>query len=86
MWGDVERWGMGWKEAEAVQPITEWERDDGVTTIRMRERPDGTWMVRLDRLFQAPEGSLYRRRTLASREEALDLVEEWQRQYDNEAE
>jgi hypothetical protein len=77
---------MGWKEAEAVQPITEWERDDGVTTIRMRERPDGTWMVRLDRLFQAPEGNLYRRKTLASREEALDLVEEWQHEYDHEAE
>jgi len=77
---------MGWREAETVRPITEWERDDGVTTIRMRERPDGTWMVRLDRLFQAPEGNLYRRETVTSREEALDLVEEWQREYDHEAE
>lgn len=73
---------MGWREAERAPRLTEWEREDGVTTIRIRERPDGTWMVRLDRLYQAPEGELYRRETVSSREDALALVERWQKQYD----
>jgi hypothetical protein len=77
---------MGWRKADNVHSLTEWEREDGVTTIRMRERPDGTWMVRLDRLFQAPEGDLYRRETVGTQREALSLVEEWQEQYDTEAE
>lgn len=86
MWVESLRRGMGWKEADRVSPLTEWERDDGMTTIRMRERPDGTWMVRVDRLYQAPEGNLYRRETVTTQKEALSLVEEWQEEYDVEAE
>ena len=86
MWEEHERSRMGWRKAGDVHSLTEWEREDGVTTIRMRERPDGSWMVRLDRLYQAPEGNLYRRETVGTQQEALALVEEWQRKYDTEAE
>jgi hypothetical protein len=61
--------------------LREWEREDGAATIRLRTRPDGTWVVRLDRLYQAPEGSRYRRREAADRDEAMALVEEWRAEH-----
>lgn len=33
-------------------------------------------------MYQAPEGTAYRRETVESREEAMELIEEWQTTFD----
>lgn len=68
---------MGWTKVETAERFTEWERDDGWATIRLRETGAGRWVVRLDRLEQAPDGRTYRRESVETREAALELVEEW---------
>ncbi|WP_224447121.1 DUF7543 family protein [Haloprofundus salilacus] len=73
---------MGWTEAETTDRLTEWERDDGWATIRLRESRAGRWVVRLDRLEQAPDGQTYRRDSAETREAALELVDEWQAAFD----
>ncbi|WP_224337121.1 DUF7543 family protein [Haloprofundus halobius] len=73
---------MGWTNAETTDRLTEWERDDGWATIRVRETGAGRWSVRLDRLEQAPDGRTYRRDSVATREEALELVDEWRAAFD----
>jgi hypothetical protein len=73
---------MSWRERSSDETVTEWERGDRHATIRLRERGDGSWAVRLDRLYQAPEGPLYRRETVASRAAATELVERWKDEYD----
>jgi hypothetical protein len=60
---------------------TEWVRDDGWATIRLRTRHDG-WIVRLDRLTQAPEGSLYLDERAETRDEAERVAAEWRETYD----
>lgn len=62
--------------------VAEWERDDGWATIRLRRRGDDAWVVRLDRLTQAPEGSLYREARVERRAAADRVVEEWRAEYD----
>ncbi|MFC4360066.1 hypothetical protein ACFO0N_19120 [Halobium salinum] len=74
---------MSWVEADA-DGVVEWERSDGYATIRLRERHDGSWAVRLDRLFQAPEGQLYRRETAPTETAARAVVERWQTEFDVE--
>lgn len=77
---------MGWTERERGPSAgTEWERDDGCATIRLRKRADGSWVVRLDRLTQAAEGSLYLEERLSSRAAAEDLVADWRETYDSSA-
>lgn len=76
---------MTWDEVGA-DGASEWERSDGFATIRLRERHDGSWAVRLDRLFQAPEGQLYRRETVTSEGAARALVDSWRAEFDVEAE
>ncbi len=73
---------MGWTETAQDDVTTEWERSDGYATIRLRRRHDGTWSVRLDRLFQAPEGQLYQRETAMTEEAAQAVVEAWRIQFD----
>ena len=68
---------MDWRETRSDDRVTEWERADGHATVRLRRRPDGRYVVRYDRLFQAPEGPEYRRETVPDREAALELVERW---------
>jgi hypothetical protein len=78
---------MAWTETTdpgSGDGLREWEREDGAATIRLRARPDGTWVVRLDRLYQAPEGSRYRRRDAEEFEEAMAVVEEWRREHGQE--
>jgi hypothetical protein len=77
---------MGWTETTdgERERLREWERDDGGATIRLRARPDASWVVRLDRLYQAPEGSRYRRRDVDSLEEAMALVDRWQTEHDTD--
>ncbi|MFC6725733.1 hypothetical protein ACFQE1_15435 [Halobium palmae] len=72
---------MAWDETDVVG-ATEWTRSDGYATIRLRERHDGSWAVRLDRLFQAPEGQLYRRETAPAEDAARAVVERWRTEYD----
>jgi hypothetical protein len=74
---------MGWTERErGPSAVEEWERDDGWATVRLRSRADDSWVVRLDRLTQAPEGSLYREERVRSRAAAEDLAADWRETYD----
>jgi hypothetical protein len=75
---------MGWTERRrgADGSLVEWERADGWATLRRRRRADGTWVVRLDRLTQAPEGSLYREERTETRADADRVVAAWQATYD----
>jgi hypothetical protein len=75
---------MGWTE-QSTTAGREWCRDDGAATLRLRVRPDGRWVVRLDRLHQAPAGSRYRQVVVEDGAEALAQVEAWKRAYDDEA-
>ncbi|WP_224269521.1 DUF7543 family protein [Haloprofundus salinisoli] len=68
---------MGWTRTDPTDRLTEWKRDDGWATIRLRETGAGRWVVRLDRLEQAPEGRTYRRESVDTRERARELVEAW---------
>jgi hypothetical protein len=76
---------VSWHESNAREGVTEWERDDGYATIRLRERPDGRFVVRFDRLIQAPEGDGYRRETVGSRETGEELAREWREEFDTDA-
>jgi hypothetical protein len=74
---------MGWTDAgHGRETLVEWERSDGRATVRLRQRGDGAWVVRLDRLTQAPEGPLYREKRLDDREAADAVAERWRRLYD----
>ncbi len=75
---------MGWTETDARSGVREWVRDDDCATIRMREASGSRWVVRLDRLHQAPEGSLYRRVEFEARDDAASLVSDWRARYDSE--
>jgi hypothetical protein len=73
---------MAWTEtADGHDAHREWARDDACATIRLRRRGEG-WVVRLDRLTQAPEGSLYRDERVDTEAEAERLVERWLEAYD----
>ena len=73
---------MPWQPVTETSTLSEWERTDGGATIRLRARSDGAWTVRLDRLHQSAEGTLYRRETAETREEARRLVDAWQTEFD----
>lgn len=68
---------MEWSRSEEREEFVEWTREDGYATIRRRRRADGGWVVRYDRLYQASEGSGYRRERVADREAADELIEAW---------
>ncbi|PNW31126.1 UNVERIFIED_CONTAM: hypothetical protein BEN50_20060 [Euhalothece sp. KZN 001] len=48
-----------WHRTRDDSTLVEWTRRDGYGTVRMRRRPDGRWVVRLDLLMQAPDGPVY---------------------------
>jgi hypothetical protein len=75
---------MAWTETEtdAAGSVVEWEREDGWATIRCRQRIDGSWVVRLDRLTQAPDGSYYRQERVETRADARMVVAAWREQHD----
>ncbi|WP_435124849.1 DUF7543 family protein [Halobaculum sp. D14] len=75
---------MSWDSVDADGDYEEWERDDGYATIRLRERADGGYTVRVDRLKQAADGAAYRHETVADRDAAVDLVEAWKAEFDTE--
>lgn len=73
---------MPWTRRERPDGLVEWTRSDDAATIRLRESADGDWVVRFDRLTQAPEGSTYRRETRPTRAAADELVAEWRDSFD----
>jgi hypothetical protein len=81
----AERSVVSWHESNAREGVTEWEREDGYATIRLRERGDGQFVVRFDRLIQAPEGDGYRRETVETRAAGEELAREWRDEFDTES-
>jgi hypothetical protein len=75
---------VNWQQRETGTAVTEWERADGYATIRLRERGDGSFVVRVERLFQAPEGETYRRERVDSRAAAEALVADWKTEFAGE--
>lgn len=76
---------MDWSQTRDEDGLAEWTRADGYATLRRRRRPDGSWVVRLDRLYQAPEGSGYRRERVEDEGAAEALIETWKAESDPEA-
>jgi hypothetical protein len=68
---------MSWSLGREDETITEWERSDGYATVRLRERADGGFVVRLDVMEQAADASAYERERFGDREAALDRAAEW---------
>ena len=50
---------MSYEQTTDTDSVTEWTRDDGTASIRLRERPDGQFVVRYDQLHQAETGRAY---------------------------
>jgi hypothetical protein len=81
-----ERTGATGGTVDDRRPVREWERSDGLATIRVRERVDGDWVVRLDVLHQASSDRTYRRDRTDTQDEALQLAAEWRDTFDVDAE
>ncbi|MFD1570019.1 DUF7543 family protein [Halorubrum laminariae] len=75
---------MNWTLGREDDVITEWERSDGYATVRVRERADGGFVVRLDIMEQAADESTYERERYDAREAALDRAAEWRTAHDLE--
>jgi len=75
---------MDWSRTREDDGLVEWTRADGYATLRRRRRPDGTWVIRLDRLYQAPDGSAYRRERVDDEGAAEALIEAWMAESDPE--
>jgi len=69
---------MDYEQTTDTDEFTEWERNDGHVTIRLRKRADGQFAVRYDQLYQADDGRAYAYETVESREAAEALVAAWQ--------
>lgn len=69
---------MDYEQTTDTDEFTEWERDDGYVTIRLRKRADGQFAVRYDQLHQADGGRAYAYETVESRAAAEALVADWQ--------
>ncbi|WP_138005380.1 DUF7543 family protein [Halalkalirubrum salinum] len=68
---------MEWTVRTETDRLTEWQREDGYVTIRKRERPDGRFVVRLDKLEQAEGGRAYDHAIVDTDEAAAAIVSEW---------
>mgnify|MGYP006914321707 CR=1 FL=1 len=67
---------MEWEQTRTGE-VEEWTRTDGLATVRLRERADGSFVVRYDRLEQATEGRDYRYERRSDREAAARLAAAW---------
>ncbi|SFG03460.1 hypothetical protein SAMN04488063_1207 [Halopelagius inordinatus] len=74
---------MSWREVRADERITEWERDDGHVTVRLRRRGDETWVVRVDQLYQDSTERRYERERVDTETEARSLAEAWMAEFDD---
>ncbi len=70
---------MDWDRTRDEDAVEEWTRSDGLATVRLRERADGSFVVRYDRLEQAAEGRAYRYERRPDREAAVALAAEWRK-------
>lgn len=70
-----------WTVSREDDTITEWKRSDGYATVRVRERGDGGYVVRLDVMEQAVDGRVYERERYPDREAATDRAAEWRAEY-----
>ena len=61
---------MSWSLERDDGTVTEWERSDGYATVRLRERADGGFVVRLDVMEQAADESAYERERFDDRDAA----------------
>ncbi|WP_058365006.1 DUF7543 family protein [Haloparvum sedimenti] len=69
---------MDWGVSRDRDGVTEWERGDGLATVRVREKGGGTgFVVRIDVLEQAADGPDYRRESVADEDRAEALAAEW---------
>lgn len=68
---------MEWTRSRDDDGLVEWTREDRCVTLRRRRRPDGEWVVRLDRLHQAPAGRGYRRERVADESAAVAVIDDW---------
>lgn len=73
---------MAWTPVDTTERYDEWRRDDGYATLRVREHTDGSYVVRLDRLEQAPDGRAYRRERVPDKDAADELLAEWKAEFD----
>jgi len=73
---------MGWSVSRDDDTITEWERSDGYATVRIRERGDGGFVVRLDVMEQATDERTYDRVRFDDREIAEAHAETWRAERD----
>ena len=71
---------MEWTRTRNETGLVEWTREDGHATVRRRRRPDGEWVVRFDRLHQAPDGRGYRHERVTDESAARELLEAWKRE------
>lgn len=75
---------MPWSVGREDDVITEWERSDGYATVRLRERGDGEFVLRLDVMEQAVDEPRYVRERFDDRDAALDLARTWRAEHDVE--
>ncbi|OYR59658.1 hypothetical protein DJ83_12225 [Halorubrum ezzemoulense] len=68
---------MGWSLERDDGTVTEWERSDGYATVRLRERTDGEFVVRLDVMEQAADDSAYERERFNDRDAAEERAVAW---------
>jgi hypothetical protein len=67
---------MEWEQTRTGE-VEEWTRADGLATVRLRERADGSFVARYDRLEQASEGRDYRYECRPDRKTAAHLAAAW---------
>ena len=74
--------GMGWTLDRDAGTVTEWERSDGYATVRVRERGDGRFVVRLDVMEQAVDDRAYDRVVLDDRDAAAERAATWRAEHE----
>ncbi|ELZ58613.1 MULTISPECIES: DUF7543 family protein [Halorubrum] len=73
---------MSWSLEREDGTVTEWERSDGYATVRLRERADGGFVVRLDVMEQAADESAYERERFDDAEAAAERAAAWRDAHD----
>ncbi|OSP10221.1 hypothetical protein B9H04_03335 [Halorubrum ezzemoulense DSM 17463] len=76
---------MGWSLERDDGTVTEWARSDGYATVRLRERTDGEFVVRLDVMEQAADDSAYERERFDDRDAAEERAVAWRDARDPDA-
>jgi hypothetical protein len=73
---------MSWSLGREDDVVTEWNRSDGYATVRIRERSDGGFVVRLDVMEQAEDEPTYERERFDDRDAAFDRAAAWRDERD----